>query len=94
MSGMAPASRFDGNAVSERAGPMPAWESQFPDLFAPWQVPYAPVVATFGTAYPDEALISRIHVVARADGGVVVCRSANGWRFLPGGTREPGETVE
>ena len=24
---------------------------------------------------------------------VVVCRSVEGWRFLPGGTREPGESV-
>jgi 8-oxo-dGTP diphosphatase len=24
---------------------------------------------------------------------VLVCRSAESWRFLPGGTREPGETV-
>lgn len=73
---------------------MTTWESRFPDLFQPWQVDYAPVSAQFGTARPDDSLISRIHVVARADGGVVVCRSANGWRFLPGGTREPGETVE
>jgi 8-oxo-dGTP diphosphatase len=73
---------------------MTAWESRLPDLFEPWHVPYAPVTAQFGTARPEEALISRIHVVARTDGGVVVCRSSNGWRFLPGGTREPGETVE
>ena len=26
-------------------------------------------------------------------GEVVVCRSAEGWRFLPGGTREEGETL-
>lgn len=74
--------------------PMTAWESRFPDLFQPWKVPYAPVSAQFGTARPDDALIARIHVVARADGGVVVCRSTNGWRFLPGGTREPGESLE
>lgn len=78
--------------MSERA--QTAWESQFPDLFQPWQVPYAPVLAQFATARPADALIGRIHVVARADDGVVVCRSGNGWRFLPGGTREQGETVE
>ena len=28
-----------------------------------------------------------------ADGEVVVCRSVEEWRFLPGGTREPDEPV-
>jgi len=73
---------------------MISWESRFPRLFEPWRVPYAPVIAQFALARPDDALISRVHVVSRAEGGVVVCRAANGWRFLPGGTREPGETVE
>jgi 8-oxo-dGTP diphosphatase len=70
------------------------WPSEFPQLFRAWPVPYAPVIARFDLARPADALISRIHLVARTEGGVVVCRSANGWRFLPGGTREPGETVE
>lgn len=69
-------------------------QSEFPRLFEPWEVEYAPILARFELGRPTDALISRIHVVARAEGGVVVCRSANGWRFLPGGTREPGETVE
>ncbi|HEY8789408.1 MAG TPA: NUDIX domain-containing protein [Actinopolymorphaceae bacterium] len=73
---------------------MTTWESEFPQLFEPWQVPYAPVSAQFVTARPADALIARIHVVARTDTGVVVCRSSNGWRFLPGGTRERGEAVE
>jgi 8-oxo-dGTP diphosphatase len=70
------------------------WQSRFPELFEPWRVPYAPVIAQFGTARPPDDLISRIHVVARTESGVVVCRSRNGWRFLPGGTREPGESLE
>lgn len=28
-----------------------------------------------------------------AGGKVVVCRSGQGWRFLPGGVREPGESL-
>lgn len=84
-------SKSGGNGVPERGTD---WAAEFPALFEPWQVPYAPVVAQFETDRPVDALISRIHVVARTEGGVVVCRSANGWRFLPGGTREPGETVE
>lgn len=74
--------------------PMIAWETHFAKLFEPWQVSYAPISAQFGTTRPVDALISRVHVVARANGGVVVCRSDDGWRFLPGGTREPGETME
>jgi 8-oxo-dGTP diphosphatase len=43
---------------------------------------------------PPEDLVTRLHLVAvTADSLVVVCRSVQGWRFLPGGTREPGETL-
>jgi len=39
--------------------------------------------------------VSRLHLVAvTADGKIVVCRSEQGWRFLPGGTREPGEALD
>ncbi len=45
-----------------------------------------------GTA-PDE-LVARLHVIAVTEQHeVVVCRSAEGWRFLPGGTRKPGESL-
>lgn len=38
--------------------------------------------------------MSRLHLGAVTDAGyVVVCRSGQGWRFLPGGTREPGESL-
>lgn len=79
---------------SAESVPTTGWEGRFPELFETWHVPYAPVVARFATDRPDDELVSRVHVVARHEGGVVVCRSANGWRFLPGGTREPGETLE
>jgi len=46
------------------------------------------VLATGGKK-PDE-LISNVHVVCRTTGGIVVCGNDIGWRFLPGGTREPG----
>jgi 8-oxo-dGTP diphosphatase len=39
--------------------------------------------------------VSRLHLVAvTEEGHVVVCRSEQGSRFLPGGTREPGESLE
>ena len=43
---------------------------------------------------PPDELISNVHVVCRTAGGIVVCTNDLGWRFLPGGTREPGESIE
>ncbi len=83
-----------------------SWSEQFPDLFAPQHPTYAAHVdLQFSLAAPPPELVSRIHLLGRCDGGVVVCASDapadavlppghTGWRFLPGGTREPGETVE
>jgi len=43
---------------------------------------------------PPEHLVSRLHLVAVTDDScVLVCRSEQGWRFLPGGTREPEESL-
>ncbi|MEO6512061.1 MAG: NUDIX domain-containing protein [Nocardioides sp.] len=57
-------------------------------------VPYANVELAFTEDPPEVDDVSRAHVVAVDPGGhVVVCRSVEEWRFLPGGTREPGETV-
>jgi 8-oxo-dGTP diphosphatase len=66
----------------------------FPDLFRESYVDYADCRIRYTTeAAPDE-LVARLHLVAvTADGKVVVCRSKQGWRFLPGGTREPGESL-
>ena len=63
-------------------------------LSAVTSVAYANVDLAFTVDPPEVDDISRAHVVAvTADGDVVVCRSVEGWRFLPGGTREPGESV-
>jgi 8-oxo-dGTP diphosphatase len=72
----------------------PDWGSLFPRLFAPEHIAYANVDVIFRTdGVPDE-LISRLHCVATdTRGRVIVCRTAD-WRFLPGGTREPGETLD
>jgi len=57
-------------------------------------VPYANVDLAFTDDPPEVDDVSRAHVVAVTPRGtVVVCRSVEEWRFLPGGTREPGETV-
>ncbi len=70
------------------------WSSRFPRLFAESYVDYASArIAYFSGAAPPE-LVTRLHLVAVTDQAeVVVCRSIQGWRFLPGGTREPDESL-
>lgn len=70
------------------------WETAFPDLFAPNYVDYAGCRLGFTVDPVPADLVSRLHLIARTpQGELIVCRSVQGWRFLPGGTREPGETV-
>ncbi len=55
---------------------------------------YAGCDVRFTTEAIDLDLVSRLHLVALTPAGnVVVCRSEQGWRFLPGGTREPAESL-
>ncbi len=42
---------------------------------------------------PDDRLISNVHALALLGGQLVIVRGSSGWE-LPGGTREPGETVD
>lgn len=71
------------------------WAAAFPALYADSYVDYADCWIGFTTgAVPDE-LVARLHLVARTpQGHVIACRSAQGWRFLPGGTREEGEALD
>ncbi len=70
------------------------WSALFPELFAEHYSDYAHCRLEFTTgAVPDE-LVSRLHLVAvTPETEVVICRSTQGWRFLPGGTREPDESL-
>jgi 8-oxo-dGTP diphosphatase len=72
-----------------------AWRDAYPDLFAPklWG-PRGETEARFGLADPPEDAIGNVHVICRTGDGIVVCASDEGARFLPGGTREPGESIE
>ncbi|WP_152363877.1 NUDIX domain-containing protein [Microlunatus speluncae] len=68
---------------------------RLPRLFAPSWVDYANCDLTFTVDPVPAELINRLHLVAvTADGSIVVCESVEGWRFLPGGRREPGEAVD
>ncbi|MBB2894071.1 NUDIX domain-containing protein [Flexivirga oryzae] len=67
----------------------------FEALFGTTYVDYAnaDISGTFDTPPPE--LVHRIHLVASpAPGIVTVCGSIEGWRFLPGGRLEPGESLE
>ena len=56
---------------------------------------HAEARTTYLPVVPPEHLVSRLHLVAVTnESHVVVCRSVQGWRFLPGGTREPGESLQ
>lgn len=70
------------------------WADRFPTLFAAEFVGYSNSDTTYTTDPAPDALVSRLHLIAvTEDGLVVVCRSDRGWRFLPGGTREPDESL-
>ncbi|MGI8868679.1 MAG: NUDIX hydrolase [Mycobacteriales bacterium] len=69
------------------------WAERFPVLFARSQWNWGGITAQFGPAEPPDALVGNVHVVARCGARVVVCRNDLGWRFLPGGTREPDEPI-
>jgi 8-oxo-dGTP diphosphatase len=70
------------------------WAERFPDLFVERFEGYANADLTFRLGASGDALIARLHLVGvEPEGLIVVCRSVEGWRFLPGGTREPGETL-
>src|SRR6478672_6759933 len=68
------------------------WAARFPGLWGLDFQPYANADLTFRLGAPDDALVTRLHLVAQVeDGRVVVCRSDRECRFLPGGLREEDE---
>ena len=73
---------------------MQTWAEQFPDFYAPGYWGWGELDVQYSTEQPPDELIGNAHIVGRTDGGIVVCQNDLGWRFLPGGTREPGETIE
>src|SRR3954452_15833531 len=64
------------------------------EIFAESYANYASARITYLARIPPDHLVSRLHLVAiTGDALMVVCRSAQGWRFLPGGTRERNESL-
>jgi 8-oxo-dGTP diphosphatase len=79
--------------MSVQRAQLPDWATRFPQLFAPDYGAWADTDIQFSLERPPETLVSHIHLTCRTSGGIVVC-GAEGRRFLPGGTRDPGEGVE
>ncbi|MEE1782544.1 NUDIX hydrolase [Streptomyces sp. SP17BM10] len=65
----------------------------FPALHAPQYWAWGRYDAQFSTELPPDGLVTNIHLVGFADGGVVLCRDDRDHWFLPGGTRERDESV-
>ncbi|MDF8262739.1 NUDIX domain-containing protein [Luteipulveratus flavus] len=71
------------------------WQQRFPALFAPHYVEYADADVRLWLGSFNRAVVTRLHLIAvTGDGTVIVCRADDGRRFLPGGTREPGESLD
>jgi 8-oxo-dGTP diphosphatase len=69
-------------------------DEPFPALVGEVYVDYAEARIRYVSGIAKDELVTRLHLVALTDAGeVVVCRSSQGWRFLPGGTREEGESL-
>ena len=70
------------------------WSARFPDLFREGYVDYADCRVRYTTELASPELVSRLHLVAVTPAAeIVVCRSKEEGRFLPGGTREPKESL-
>ena len=55
---------------------------------------WAQTVVRFTDSRPPDQVVQSVRAIALVDGGVVVCRLSDGTPFLPGGTREDGESVD
>ncbi|MER7770824.1 NUDIX hydrolase [Kitasatospora sp. NPDC096140] len=80
----------DRTDASARAAELAA---RFPALHAPQYWSWGRYDAQFSTVLPPDDLVTNIHLVGFADGEVVLCRDDRDHWFLPGGTREQGESI-
>jgi 8-oxo-dGTP diphosphatase len=65
-----------------------------PTLYGRQHWPEVQVWASYTERLPAEGLVQSVHVIAiDAAGNICVCHDDQGNVFLPGGTREPGESI-
>lgn len=67
--------------------------ARYPSLYAPQRWEWGGIDARFSMAEPPADLVSNVHVVAYDGDRIILCRDARDVWFLPGGTREPGESI-
>jgi 8-oxo-dGTP diphosphatase len=68
---------------------------RYPLLHRPDRWDWASITVTFTTQLPPDELVTSTHVVGFVGEQVLLCRDGReGVWFLPGGTREPGESVD
>ena len=68
--------------------------ARYPHLHAPQRWEWGGFSAQFSTEPPPQDLVTNVHGVCFVGQDVVVCRDSRGAWFLPGGTREAGESIE
>ncbi|MBA3529352.1 MAG: NUDIX domain-containing protein [Propionibacteriaceae bacterium] len=86
------------NESGGHPNPDAIWRPRYPRLFETRTLDFAGVgyghlSLSFTLSAPPDDLVSNVRVIGLNQGRVVVCSNDLGWRFLPGGTREPGEQV-
>lgn len=74
------------------------WRDRFPNLYRAQPFSWGGtgdrrLQIQFSRQVPPDELISNVKVVGRCAGGVAVFETDQGWRNVPGGSREPGETL-
>ena len=70
------------------------YAERYPTLYAPQRWEWAGVDGQFSVRAPAVDLVTNVHVVGFLGDRVVLCRDEREVWFLPGGTREPGESIE
>ncbi|GHJ48669.1 hypothetical protein Cs7R123_60110 [Catellatospora sp. TT07R-123] len=66
---------------------------RFPLLFAPKRWDWAGVDGRFSVENPPAELVTKVHLVGFDGDRIVLCRDARPVWFLPGGSREPDESL-
>lgn len=74
------------------------WSERFPSLFQSRPFSWGGIAddrlqIQFSQSKPPDELVSNVKVIGRYNGGVVVFETDQGWRSVPGGTREFGESL-
>ena len=75
------------------------WAEHYPELFRPhahtWDGLSRAYVLRLTLVPPPDDLVVNVRLVATdEEGRVVVCETVDGWRTLPGGSREQGESIQ